>query len=92
MKHEDLPTYRVDNIYPFIASFFVLLLTLGSFFVYLNRLTIVETNQITMMQTQQEIKQVQREILVEFRDWKKQAEIRLGEVEKQIAVYQNTHR
>lgn len=92
MTSHNLPHYRVDNVYPFIASLFVLLLTLGSFFVYLNRLTVVETNQVTMMQTQIEIKATQKEILVEFREWKKQAEQRIGQNENEIAVLQSEHK
>jgi hypothetical protein len=84
MTKEQLPMWRVDNLIP-------LLLVLASFFVYLNRLTIVETNQVTMMVSQNEIKQTQKEILSEFRDWKKQAEARIGQAENDITMFRTIH-
>lgn len=86
---QELPHYRIDNIYPFIASLFVLLLTLGSFFVYLVRLSIVETkldysadNQLMMLRNQEKLSN-------EFTEWKRQAETRIGQVELEIAVVQD---
>ena len=65
-------TWRTDNIIPFI-------LVIGSFFIYLTRLSVVETKLDTVIQNQQELTK-------QFRSWRTQAETRLGTVESDIAV------
>ena len=64
--------WRIDNIVP-------LLLVLGSFFVYLIRLSIVETKLDNIITNQTELSQ-------EFKDWRKQSETRLGIAEGNIRV------
>ena len=81
---KELPQWRIDNLYAFVGSIIGLTLTLGSFFIYLNRLSVVET-KLDMIVTQQQ------ELITEFRNWKTQAETRLGTVEKQITVLNSHH-
>lgn len=68
---EELPAWRIDNIIP-------LILIVGSFFVYLVRLSILETKVDSILQNQVMLSS-------EFKDWKKQAEMRLGSVEIGVA-------
>lgn len=72
MTKNNLPTWRIDNFIPF-------LLIIGSFFVYLVRLSIVETKLDIVIENQK----ISR---VEFIEWKKQYEGRLGSVESDIKV------
>jgi len=79
MNKQDL-NWRIDNIIPFI-------LIIGSFFVYLVRLSVVETKLDMVIQGQRELTQ-------EFREWKTQSETRLGTVESkqnQVITLLNQH-
>ena len=69
---KELPQWRIDNLVPFV-------LVIGSFFIYLTRLSVVETKLDTVIQNQQELTK-------EFRSWRTQAETRLGIAESDIAV------
>ena len=80
MTKNNLPTWRVDNIIPF-------LLLLGTFFLYLVRLSVVETKLDIIIATQNELTN-------EFRQWKNQAETRIGTVESRqntVITYLNQH-
>ena len=66
------PFWRVDNLIP-------TLLLLGSFFLYLNRLSVVETKLDNLISQQTELTK-------EFRDWRKQSETRLGVAESNLDV------
>ena len=71
MNH-NLPSWRIDNLIP-------LLLVIGSFFIYLNRLSIVETKLDNLIS-------IQEDQIKEFREWRKQSETRLGIAEGNIRV------
>lgn len=78
----ELPIWRWDNTYSFVASLFILLLTLASFFIYLNRLSIVETKLDLSTR-------IENEILIEMKQWRIQYEARLGKIESDVAVLQS---
>lgn len=75
MKSYDLPNWRIDNLLPFI-------LVIGSFFIYLNRLTVAETKLDVIISNQMELSK-------DFKLWKTQAETRLGQAESNISVIQS---
>jgi hypothetical protein len=83
-QQESMPTWRFDNTYAFLGSLFVLLITVGSFVVYLNRLSIVETK--LDMSTK-----IENEILTEMKTWRVQYEARLGKVETEVAILKNQY-
>jgi len=70
------PNWRIDNIIP-------MLMVVGSFFIYLVRLSIVETKLDTVIVQQ-------RELVQEFRSWKVQAETRWA-VENEVAILKSHH-
>ena len=83
MNKNNLPTWRVDNLFTVLP----MIVLIGTFFVYLNRLTIVETKLDILIASQ-------KELTNEFRDWKTQAETRLGTVESRqntVVSYLNDH-
>lgn len=69
----ELPSWRIDNIISFI-------LIIGSFFVYLVRLSVVETKVDIMLATQ-------KEMYAEIKENRKVSDKRLSDIELQYAGF-----
>jgi uncharacterized membrane-anchored protein YhcB (DUF1043 family) len=82
MKHDELPSWRLDNIYPFIGFLIGIIINVVAITWWGATLS---ANQKLMVDNQNELK-------LEFKDWKRQAEARLGQAAKDIAVLQSEHR